>query len=311
MQTILGAGGQIADELTRELYRNHTHDIGLVSKHPRKVHDTDQLVSADLMDAQATDKAVAGSEIAYLTVGLPANSGMWEEKFPTMMANAIAACEKHGTKLVFFDNTYMYPRTAEMQTEDMHFEPVGRKARVRAQLATMMLDEMTAGQIEAVICRAPEFYGPGKTQSVTNSMVLGRIAQHKRPFVPISAHAKRTLIWTPDASHAMALIGNTPDAYGQTWHLPVDHERLNYRQLIEIASEVTGRSVGYTTVPRWAFGIGGWMNPTVKEIEELLPRCRQDNIFDSTKFRTRFPDFPITTYREGITQLLSGSGNKA
>ncbi|MCH4208552.1 NAD-dependent epimerase/dehydratase family protein [Bifidobacterium sp.] len=311
MQTILGAGGQIADELARELYRNYTHDIRLISRHPRKVHDTDQLVSADLMDAEATDTAVEGSEIAYLTVGLPANSGMWEEKFPTMMANAIAACERHGVRLVFFDNTYMYPRTAEIQAEGMRFEPVGRKARVRAQLATMLLDEMAAGQIVAVICRAPEFYGPGKTQSVTNAMVLGRIAQGKRPFVPISAHAKRTLIWTPDASRALALIGNTADAYGQTWHLPVDHERLNYRQLIKIASAATGRGIGYTTVPGWAFRIGGWINPTVKEIEELLPRYRQDNIFDSTKFQTRFPGFPITTYREGIAQLLGGSNDRA
>ena len=48
MQTVLGANGQIAVELTRELYRSHTHDIRLVSRHPQKVHDTDELVAAAL-----------------------------------------------------------------------------------------------------------------------------------------------------------------------------------------------------------------------------------------------------------------------
>ena len=32
---------------------------------------------------------------------------MWEQRFPTMMANTIAACRRHDSKLVFFDNTYM------------------------------------------------------------------------------------------------------------------------------------------------------------------------------------------------------------
>ena len=52
-----------------------------------------------------------------------------------MMANAIAACELRGAKLVFFDNTYMYPRTAARQTEETAFAPVGRKATVRATIA--------------------------------------------------------------------------------------------------------------------------------------------------------------------------------
>ncbi|WP_225733215.1 NAD(P)H-binding protein [Pseudoclavibacter sp. CFCC 13796] len=76
MQTVLGAGGQIAEELTRELHRNHTHDIRLVSRNPREVNDSDQLVSADLMDAKATKAAVAGSDTVYLTVGLPMDSGL-------------------------------------------------------------------------------------------------------------------------------------------------------------------------------------------------------------------------------------------
>ena len=149
MHTVLGANGQIAEELTDYLFDNITHDIRLVSRNPRKVHETDQLVKANLMDADATAAAVAGSEIAYLTVGLPLDSTLWEQQFPVMMANTIAACRQHGTKLVFFDNTYMYPRTDTPQVETTAFQPVGRKATVRARIATMLLEEMDAGRIEA------------------------------------------------------------------------------------------------------------------------------------------------------------------
>ena len=101
MQTILGANGQIAEELARELHDHYTTDIRLVSRNPKKVNDTDQLFSANLLDAQATEKAVVGSDIAYLTVGLPMNAQMWEEQFPIMMQNVISACKKHHCQLVW------------------------------------------------------------------------------------------------------------------------------------------------------------------------------------------------------------------
>ncbi|MFT4011436.1 MAG: NAD-dependent epimerase/dehydratase family protein [Nocardioidaceae bacterium] len=306
MQTVLGANGQIAEELTRYLHDNVTQDIRLVSRNPRKVHEADQLHQANLLDADATSAAVEGSDIAYLTVGLPIDSTLWEQQFPLMMANTIAACRKHGTKLVFFDNTYMYPRTDTPQTEDTEFQPIGRKATVRAEIANMLLDEMRAGTIEAVICRAPEFYGPGKTQSLTNTAIFDPIKQEKRPTVPINAHTRRSLIWTPDASRAMGLIGSTPDAYGQTWHLPIDPNRLTYAEMIEIASEVVGRDISFRTVPELVFKILGLFKPAVKEANELMPRYRQDNIFDTTKFATRFPDFEVTSYREGIATMLGG-----
>ena len=74
-------------------------------------------------------------------------------------------------------------------------------------------------------------------------MVFDRIGAGKRPVVPLSATTKRSLIWTPDASRAMALLGNTPDAIGQTWRLPIDPDRETYAQLVEIASEVAGLSL--------------------------------------------------------------------
>lgn len=158
-----------------------------------------------------------------------------------MMRNVIDACKTHHTKLVFFDNTYMYPQNYKPLTEGSKFAPVGQKGKVRAEMATMLLNEMQSKNIEAVICRAPEFYGPGKTQSITNTAIFGIIKQGKKLKVFLSDSTLRTLIWTPDAATAMALIGNTPDTYNQTWHLPCDDNRLTYKQFIALASEVYGK----------------------------------------------------------------------
>lgn len=305
MQTILGANGQIAEELVRELHRNYTTDIRLVSRNPKKINDKDQLFPANLMDTAATEKAVAGSEIAYLTVGLPMNSQMWTEQFPVMMKNVIEACKKHNCRLAYFDNTYMYAKTSDPQTEESPFVPVGQKSIVRAKTATMLLDEMNKKNIEAVICRAPEFYGPGKTQSITNTLIFDNIHQNKKLKVPIKDNTLRTLIWTPDASRAMALIGNSPDTYNQTWHLPCDDNRLTYKELINLASKIYKRELSYSVIKLWMFKLGKLFNKQVKELQELLPRYEYDNIFTSNKFKQRFPEFSVTTYKQGIEQIMN------
>lgn len=303
MQTILGANGQIGEELARELKRNFTSDIKIVSRNAKKVNDTDTVFSADLSVREQAIEAVKGSDIAYFTLGLPISSDLWEQQFCLILSNVIDACKINGAKLVFFDNTYMYPQDDRTLAEHTVFAPVGRKARVRKQMAEMVLSEIQSGGLEAVICRAPEFYGPSKTQSITNTLIFDNIKAGKKLKVPLSDTKKRSLIWTPDASRATALIGNTPDAFGQTWHLPVDESHPTYKEFIALASGIYGRELNYSVIPKFVFKIGSLFNKRVKELLELLPRYEHDNVFDDTKFRKQFPEFRTTTYSAGITQI--------
>jgi len=306
MQTILGATGQIAVELARELNRSFTQELRLVSRRPRKVNDADSLVPADLLDAAQAAKAVEGSSIVYFTAGLPPDTQLWETQFPVMLKNALDATRAAGAKFVYFDNTYMYPQDDRLLTEATEFAPVGRKGRVRAAMATMVLEEMARGEIPVLIGRAPEFYGPDKTQSITNSLVIDKLKAGKTPRVPVRDDTLRTLIWTPDASRALAALGNAPDAFGQTWHLPCDDDRLTYRQFVALAAEVGGRKADYRVLGKWLLTAASLVSPQVRELRELLPRYAQDNLFDSSKFKQRFAAFEVTRYRQGLEHLLAG-----
>ncbi len=300
MQTILGANGQIATELARTLHQHHTGALRLVSRNPRKVNEDDTLMAANLLDAEQTTQAVKGSRIVYFTVGLPPDSKLWEERFPVMLRNALQACRMAGASFAYFDNTYMYPQNSQIQTEETRFAPVGRKGRVRAAMATMVLQEMARGDIPVLIARAPEFYGPGKTQSFTNALIIDRLKAGKRPLVPVRDDTRRTLIWTPDASRALATLGNTPGAFGQTWHLPCCDERPTYKTFVTMASRIFDQSPSYSVIGKWPLIIAGIFSKKVREIRELLPRYEQDNLFDSTKFKRQFPEFSVTTYKEGL-----------
>jgi nucleoside-diphosphate-sugar epimerase len=157
MQTILGAGGIIGKELAKSLPK-YTDRIRLVSRNPKKVNLTDEIFSANLADAGQTLQAVQGSEVVYLTAGLPYNIRTWQGQWPIIMKNVIDACNKNNAKLVFFDNVYSYGRVNGWMTENTSTNPSSRKGEVRKKIADMIMDEVGRGKLKAIIARAADFY---------------------------------------------------------------------------------------------------------------------------------------------------------
>lgn len=304
MHTILGANGIIGEELAKELRLNYTAKIKLVGRNPEKVHREDVLCKANLFIIEDVHKALENTEIAYLTVGLPYTSEVWLRDWVRIMENVIEGCKKQNCKLVYFDNTYMYPQDVALQKEDTPMTSEGKKGRGKQLAAELLLQAIERGEIEAMICRAPEFYGPGKTKSFTNALVFENLQKGKKPKVFLRDDVLRTLIYTPDAGKAMALLANTPDAYGQTWHLPCDDNRLTSKGFIELISVLLGDEIKYKVLSLFKLKIASLFNNMVRETQELFPRYQIDNIFDSSKFKTRFPEFKVTTYSEGIASII-------
>jgi nucleoside-diphosphate-sugar epimerase len=304
MQTILGANGIIANELAKELYLNYTKDIRLVSRNPKKINETDQLFSANLLDSNQAAEAVKGSEIVYMTVGLPYKSKIWQEQWPVVMRNIIDACKTHKAKLVFFDNVYMYGQVKGIMNEATPFNAVSIKGRVRGKITQMLLDEIESKQITAMVCRAPEFYGPHNTKSGTNATIFDNIKKGKKLQVLVSDSTIRTLIYSPDAAKATALLGNTHEAYNQTWHLPCDTNRLTTKQFIALCADIKGKKLKYTILKKGMVKIVGLFNPFVKEVVELLYQWEQDYVFDCSKFNSHFPKFKTTPLKEGVKEII-------
>ena len=303
MQTILGAGGGIGAPLAKAL-KSSTDEIRLVSRHPEKVNETDQLFAADLTIAGQVDKAVEGSQIVYLIVGLPYNIKVWRKQWPALMRNVIDACKAHGAKLVFFDNIYMYnPAYLGRMTEDTPFGPVSKKGRVREQLVHMIMDEVEAGNLTALIARAADFYGPGVQNSVIQETVLKNMLKGKKAQWFARLDKKHSFTYTPDAGKATALLGNTSDAYNQTWHLPTSREQLDGKQWINLFARELGVEPRYQALPTWLLSLVGLFVPIMRELAEMAYQYDRDYFFDSSKFEERF-DFKITPYGEGVKEVV-------
>ena len=302
MQTILGSGGTIANNIAKEL-PGYTEKIRLVSRHPKLVNGGEELFPADLTRKEEVIKAVEGSEIVYLTAGLPYNSKVWQEQWPRLMQNVIEACKIHNARLVFFDNVYCYGKVNGWMTEETPFNPCSRKGEVRARIATMLLEEIKKENLRALIARAADFYGPDTNNSFLNAMVFDNLAKDKSAQLMISKNLRHSLTFTPDAGKATALLGNNDFAYNQTWHLPIDHNALTGREIIKIAAACLEMLPDIKVLPLWMIRMASLFNPIIRESLEMMYQYDRDYLFDSTKFDKAFK-FATVSYQEGITRTL-------
>lgn len=306
IHTILGANGVIGRELSRALTAGGV-PLRQVGRHPQRVGAGDQTAVADLLDAAATARAVAGSAVAYLVAGLKYDAAVWAREWPQVMRNAIDACRRAGCRLVFFDNVYAYGRVDGPMTEATPFNPCSRKGEERAQVATLLLDAMRRGELEAMIVRAADFYGPGATNSFPHATVFARLAAGKAPQWMGDARALHSFTYTPDAGRALAALGQSTAAYGQTWHLPTVREPIAGEAFVRLACELAGRPYALQVAPRWLLRLMGVFVPVLRENDEMMYQFEHDYRFDSGKIEAAF-GLAATGYREGIAATLAAAG---
>lgn len=220
------------------------------------------------------------------------------------MKTVIDACKKHNTKLVFFDNVYMYAESAvSHMTEESLIQAPSKKGKIREQLHKMIIAETEKNNLTALIARAADFYGPDNKNSVLTIAVADNLMKGKKAQVFGNADKIHTYTYTPDAAKATALLGNTDDAYNQVWHVPTTKEKLTGRQWIQLIGEELGLEPKIQAVPAWMMKLVGLFVPVMKEFPEMLYQYEQDYFFDSSKFEKHF-GIKATEPKDGIRNLM-------
>ena len=304
MQTILGSGGAIGVELAKAL-PEYTNKIRLVSRKPVKVNPTDEVLAADVLNPEELQEAVKGSEIVYVTVGFQYNYKVWKQNWPVFIANLIEACKTSKCKLVFFDNIYMYDKDhLNGMTEETPVNPPSKKGTIRAEIANMIMSEVKAGNLTALIARSADFYGPNiQNSSMLTELILKPFSKGEKANWMGKTNCKHSFTYTPDAGKATALLGNTESAYNQVWHLPTAGNPPTGKQWIEMCAKAFGVPAKFRTAPAFAVKIMGLFNAVLREMPEMLYQYDRDYVFNSDKFEKTF-DFKPTPYLEGIKAVI-------
>lgn len=303
-QTILGSGGAIGIELAKALTA-YTTDIRLVSRNPKKVNLNDELFPADLTNREEVFKAIADSEIVYVTVGFAYNIKVWQKLWLPFIRNVVDGCIQHNAKLVFFDNVYAIGSdNVKHITENSPISPCSKKGEVRAEVDKLILDAIEKKKLNAIIARSADFFSEVKGNSMVMNLIYDNLFKGKKAQWLGDAKNIHSISYTPDLAKGTAMLGNTPDVYNQIWNLPTDSEKITGEGWVNLFAKEMNASNKYQTLPNWLLKVLGLFIPIMKELPEMNYQYDRDYFFDSSKFNKRF-NYTPTTNAEAVKQTIA------
>ena len=303
MHTILGAGGPTANALTKELLANNPNEtIRLVSRRPAKITGVNVTwQKADLLNYVEVLAAVKGSAVVYMCAGLVYDKVIWQQQWPVVMQNLINASKETQARLIFFDNVYMYGLVKGPMLETTPYNPVSVKGEIRARISTQLMDEVKAGNIQATIARAADFYGTDSMNSFLDMMVLDKYAKKTKAQWIGDPKVLHNFTYIPDTGKAMYLLGQTPESGNQIWHLPTAAP-ISGKEFITLAADIYGVKPAYTTINKFMLQLVGLFKKVVAGTVEMYYQYDHDYNFNSSKFENAFNLKP-TSYNEGIKHM--------
>lgn len=323
IHTVLGATGATGKAVIAELERQNlpNSSIRAVARNIKSTEYDDkniEITNADLLDLSQTKEAIKDSSYVYLCVGLPYRSDVWEKDWLITMKNVVTACQENDSKLIFLDNIYMYGNDVDKNntknsnqnllqnpiTENHPQFPSSRKGKARKETADYLLQAMKEKKIKAVIARSADFYGQYATNSLMYVSFLENMLKNKAPQSIAKPNIKHTYSYTEDNAKAMVLLALNEDTYGQVWHLPVG-KPITIEEITAIFNQKLGTKYKASFLPDFMRKILALFVSPLKEVGEMLYQFNQEYIISFEKFATRFPDFEVTSYEEGMEKMIA------
>ncbi len=301
---VIGATGALGSAIVRrlreegKLVRAVARDVELANQ---MLPASAGVVQGDMALKDNVLSSLKGAAVIYHCVNIRYSE--WAKYMPALTANILEGARRANAKLVFPGNVYGYgPLQSVPAKEDHPQAATTKKGRVRILMEKMLMDAHGRGQVEVVIPRFPDFYGPFVTNPLMAPIFQAALAGKDASW-PGSLDAPHDLIFVEDAARACVLLAGTDDAYGQAWHVPGPGP-LTGRQFMEMIFRTAGNPPKVRSLSHLLFRLFGILIPDAGEMVELLYQFEQPMVLDGGKFSRAFPSFQYTPHDEAVRRTV-------
>lgn len=264
--TILGLNGHIGHHMARAFVAAgwEVTGMGRSNKHPvAGVHffkgDADSV--ADLR------AAIGDAEVVVNALNLPYDQ--WDKgRAEAQVGRVIEAMGRSGKTLLFPGNVYNFAATDRVITPGMAQHPQTPRGAIRKRIEAQLEAAARRGDMQVVILRAGDFYGPASTGDWFDQVMLMDAAK-----------GKLALMGTPGIGHAWAYLPDLGRAFEKlAWH----RQELGAFELFHFAGHfVTPEELGaairkaapvplkvsyFPRIILWAMGL---VQPVMREIAKM------------------------------------------
>ncbi|MGN9890046.1 NAD-dependent epimerase/dehydratase family protein [Micromonospora sp. L31] len=241
-------------------------------------HPAVERVAADAADADRLTALTEGADALYNCAN-PAYH-RWPTDWPPLAGALLTAAERTGAVLATVGNLYGYGPVDGPMTEQTPLAATGTKGRVRNRMWTEALAAHRAGRARVTEVRGSDYLGAGGTS--LPMLVLPRVLDGRRVFLPVAWDAPHTWTYIPDVARTLVAAAADARAWGRAWHVP-SAPAAGMRELATRAAALVGAPAPkLTRMPYPVLWLGGLADPFARELRETAYQFDRPYLMDST-----------------------------
>jgi nucleoside-diphosphate-sugar epimerase len=259
-----------------------------------------ELVRADVADAAAASEVAKGAVAVVQALNPPYH--LWQELFPTLQANAMAAAMAAGARYVSIENLYMVDASGPIR-ETSPIAPVSRKGALRQRMAEVVQEALRRGHLRAAALRSSDYYGPGVRTSVFAERVFARLLAGRPAEIVGAADVPHSFAYSEDVGRSAALLATEERALGEVWIAP-HAPAVSQGEMVRQAGRLLGRDVRFTVISPLMLRLVGLFIPAARASVEMLYQFTAPFVVDSQRMEQAFGLTP-TPLATGLERTLA------
>ncbi len=303
---IVGAAGAIGRSVT-DAYHAAGLPVRLVGRTMAPLEAMrapgDEVVIADVATAEGCRAALAGSQQAVYTLGLPYTKQAFAA-YPGMMRLFIDAARSAGTsRLLLITNVYPYGRPITQLVPESHPRiPCSIKGQYRKEQEDILLAASSSG-LETISLRLPDFYGPNIPGSLLDQVVKPALGG-KAGNLLAPADRPHEFVFTPDVGPVVKRLLEHPGPVAGAYNF-AGAGIITQRELATLIYKAAGREPKLRVAGPWMQALLGAFVPVLGELAEMRYLLETPVLLDDGKLLGLLPGIHKTSYEDGAHRTVA------
>lgn len=264
--TILGINGHVGHAIAQAMHAAGWRVTGFGRSNKQPIagvifHQGDATSVGDITSA------IADADVVVNALNLP-YPDWYHGRAEAQLATVLEALGTSGKTLLFPGNIYNYAANDRIITPDLPQRPETPRGAIRVRMEQMLAEAAARGDIQAIILRAGDFFGPDASNDWFDLVMLREV--DKGRFAKIGA---------PGVKHAWAYLPDLARAFEKlAWHraefgaFETFHFSGHFVTPEELAAAVVAAApvpLKVSNFPRFVFTAIGLFNPMMREIGKM------------------------------------------
>jgi nucleoside-diphosphate-sugar epimerase len=226
-----------------------------------------RFVAGDSDSVDDMRRAIGDTDLVVNALNLP--YAAWDKgRKEAQMARVLAALGTTGKTMLFPGNIYNFNQTNRVMTPGLPQQPQTPRGAIRVRVEAMFRNAALRGDIQAIILRAGDFFGPYSVadwfdQAILRDAAKGRVATMGKPGV---GHAWAYL---PDLARAFEALGAMRRTLGGFEDFHFAGHFVTPEQMGAAIVKAAPRPVSVSAFPLILLKLFGLFDPVMREVAKM------------------------------------------